>query len=71
MAATYDDVDLVVELEYDGRVLALPDLGPARDFHEEESFSYGLTLFLSGVYADRVEAFSKGGLARLRLYFAT
>jgi xanthine permease XanP len=72
MAASYDDIDLVVELEYDGRLLSLPDLaGPARDFHEEESFSYGLTLFLSGVYADRVEAFSKGGLARVRLYFAT
>jgi hypothetical protein len=44
----------------------------ARDFHEEESFSCGLTLFLSGVHADRVEAFSKGGpRPRVRLYFAT
>ena len=72
MAATYDDVDLVVELEYDGSLLSLPDLtGMSRDFNEEESFSYGLTLFLSGVYADRVEASSKGRLARIRLYFAT
>jgi NCS2 family nucleobase:cation symporter-2 len=72
MAATYDDVDLVVELEYDGSLLSLPDLGGvSRDFNEEESFSYGLTLFLSGVYADRVEASSKGRLARIRLYFAT
>ena len=55
-----------------GSLLSLPDLtGMSRDFNEEESFSYGLTLFLSGVYADRVEASSKGRLARIRLYFAT
>jgi NCS2 family nucleobase:cation symporter-2 len=72
MAASYDEVDLVIELQYEGRLLSLPDLrGLGRDFHEEESFSYGLTLFLSGVYADRVEASSKGRLALVRLYFAT
>jgi NCS2 family nucleobase:cation symporter-2 len=72
MAATYDDVDLLVELAYDGSLLSLPDPGGmSRHFDEEEPFSYGLTLFLSGVYPDRVEASSKGRLTRLRLYFAT
>jgi NCS2 family nucleobase:cation symporter-2 len=72
MAATYDDIDLLVELAYDGSLLSLPDPGGmSRHFDEEEPFSYGLTLFLSGVYPDRVEASSKGRLARLRLYFAT
>jgi NCS2 family nucleobase:cation symporter-2 len=72
LAASYDEVDLVVELRYEGRLLSLPDLrGLGRDFNEEESFSYGLTLFLSGVYADRVEASSAGRLAVVRLYFGT
>jgi hypothetical protein len=43
----------------------------ARDGHEEESFSYGLTLFLAGLYADRVEAFSKGALPGSACVFAT
>jgi xanthine permease XanP len=70
--ASYDDVDLVIEVKYEGRLLSLPDLRASRkDFTEEESFSYGLSLFLSGVYADRVEVATKGDLAVLRLYFAT
>ena len=71
MAATYDEIDLVVELEYQGRLLSLPALdGPSTDLNEEQPFSEGLTRFLSGIHADRAEASSKGCRARVRLYFA-
>ena len=72
MAASYDDVDLVVELEYEGRLLTVPDLdGPSPDLTEEAPFSEGLTRFLSGIHADRAETSSKERRARVRLYFAT
>jgi xanthine permease XanP len=72
MSASYDDVDLVVELEYEGRLLTVPDLdGPSPDLTEEAPFSEGLTRFLSGIHADRAETSSKERRARVQLYFAT
>jgi hypothetical protein len=41
-----------------------------RFFLEEESFSYGLADFLTGVYPERIEARSAGGNAEIRLIFS-
>jgi NCS2 family nucleobase:cation symporter-2 len=71
MAASYDDVDLVVALEYEGRLLALPHFeGPGAELTEEQPFSDGLTRFLSGIHADRAETSSNGRRVRIRLHFA-
>ncbi|MCP4328482.1 MAG: xanthine/uracil/vitamin C permease [Alphaproteobacteria bacterium] len=70
-AITYNDVDLVVTLEYSGTLLNLPNVGVHRHiFFEEESFSYGLADFLTGVYPDRMESSAHGSDVTIRLIFA-
>ncbi len=69
---TYDDFNLVVEIGYSGTLLSLPNVGvKRRSFLEEESFSYGLADFLTGVYPDRMEASAHGTDVTIRLHFAT
>jgi xanthine/uracil permease len=61
---------LVVEITYEGVLLMLPNVGVRhRSFLEEESFSYGLADFLTGVYPDRMESSACGKLVTIRLYF--
>jgi NCS2 family nucleobase:cation symporter-2 len=52
-------------------LLPLPNVGVRKRFFflEEESFSYGLADFLTGVYPDRMEARSEGQNAEIRLIF--
>ena len=67
---TYNDVDLTISIQYQGALLSLPNVGiRKRVFLEEESFSYGLADFLTGVYPDRMEARSAGQDAEIRLIF--
>ena len=69
---TYDDFNLVVTIDYSGTLLSLPNVGVRRrSFLEEESFSYGLADFLTGVYPDRMEASAHGTDVTIRLHFAT
>jgi xanthine permease XanP len=68
---TYNDVDLTISIHYEGAVLSLPNIGIRKQFFlEEESFSYGLADFLTGVYPDRMEARSAGQNAEIRLIFS-
>ncbi|HWP90590.1 MAG TPA: solute carrier family 23 protein [Thermodesulfobacteriota bacterium] len=68
---SYDQVDLVINIEYQGTLLSLPNVGQKkRVFVEEEAFAYGLADFLTGVYPDRMELSSKGKNANIRLYFS-
>ena len=68
---TYNDFDLTISIRYQGAVLSLPNLGiRKRLFLEEESFSYGLADFLTGVYPDRMDARSAGENAEIRLIFS-
>jgi xanthine permease XanP len=69
---SYDDFNLVVTVDYSGTLLSLPNVGvKRRSFLEEESFSYGLADFLTGVYPDRMESSAHGTDVSIRLYFAT
>ena len=67
---TYNDVDLTISIQYEGALLSLPNVGiRKRFFLEEESFSYGLADFLTGVYPDRMEARAAGQDVEIRLIF--
>ncbi|MBV8118872.1 MAG: hypothetical protein JO081_02900, partial [Alphaproteobacteria bacterium] len=68
---TYNDFDLTISVRYQGALLSLPNVGVRKRFFlEEESFSYGLADFLTGVYPDRMEARSDGQNAEIRLVFS-
>jgi xanthine permease XanP len=68
---SYDQVDLVINIDYQGTLLSLPNVGQKkRVFVEEEAFAYGLADFLTGVYPDRMELSSKEKDANIRLYFS-
>lgn len=71
IAMRYNDFDLVIEIRYRGALLSLPNVGVRKRFFlEEESFSYGLADFLTGVYPDRMEARSEGESVEIRLAFS-
>jgi hypothetical protein len=68
---TYNDFDLTISIRYQGALLSLPNVGVRRHFFlEDESFSYGLAGFFTGVYPDRMEARSEGQNAEIRLIFS-
>jgi NCS2 family nucleobase:cation symporter-2 len=68
---TYNDFDLRISVRYQGALLSLPNVGVRkRIFLEEESFSYGLADFLTGVYPDRMEARTEGQNTEIRLIFS-
>jgi NCS2 family nucleobase:cation symporter-2 len=71
IVTTYNDFDLTISIRYLGALLSLPNVGVRKRFFlEEESFSYGLADFLTGVYPDRMEARSQGQSAEIRLIFS-
>jgi xanthine permease XanP len=71
VVTSYNDFDLTIVIRYEGALLSLPNVGVRKHFFlEEESFSYGLADFLTGVYPDRMEASSEGQNAQIRLIFS-
>jgi len=71
LTMTYNDFDLTISIRYQGALLSLPNVGVRKHFFlEEESFSYGLADFLTGVYPDRMEARAAGENAAIRLIFS-
>jgi len=70
ITVSYDDVTLLIQIDYEGQLLSLPNVGIKKnDFLEEEAFAYGLADFLTGVYPDRFESSSRGQNATLRFYY--
>jgi xanthine permease XanP len=68
---TYNDFDLMISIRYRGALLSLPNVGVRKHFFlDEESFSYGLADFLTGVYPDRMESRASGEYAEIRLIFS-
>ena len=59
----------LVELRYTGNLPSLPDTGLKQDMVEEQSFVRGLTEYLSGLHADRVERSAKGDDCEIKLLF--
>ncbi|HEY5778619.1 MAG TPA: solute carrier family 23 protein [Terrimicrobiaceae bacterium] len=64
-----DNFDVSVSLKYVGNLPALPDARPKREMVEEQSFVSGLTGYLSGLHADRVERSAKGEECEIKLLF--
>jgi len=64
-----DTFDIRVTLSYTGKLPNLPDARPKRDLVEEQSFVSGLTGYLSGLYADRIDQSAKGEECEVTLLF--
>ncbi len=64
-----DTFDVLVTLRYPGNLPPLPDLSPKKDMVEEQSFVSGLSGYLSGLHADRIERSAKGEECEIRLVF--
>ncbi len=61
--------DILVTLRYTGNLPALPDARPKKEMVEEQSFVSGLTGYLSGLHADRIERSAKGEDCEIKLLF--
>ena len=67
---SYDDFELVVDLRYQGMLPHIAsDKKPTAEMVEEQSFAIGLSGFLSGVEADRIDRSAQGDSCRLRMMF--
>ena len=64
-----DSFDVKVVLKYLGNLPNLPDARPKREMVEEQSFVNGLTGYLSGLHADRIERSAKGEECEINLLF--
>jgi xanthine permease XanP len=64
-----DSFDVKVALKYVGNLPNLPDARPKREMVEEQSFVNGLTGYLSGLHADRIERSAKGEECEINLLF--
>jgi xanthine permease XanP len=64
-----DSFDVKVALKYVGNLPSLPDARPKREMVEEQSFVNGLTGYLSGLHADRIERSAKGEECEINLLF--
>jgi hypothetical protein len=58
-----------VTLRYPGNLPPLPDSSPKKVMVEEQSFVSGLSGYLSGLHADRIERSAKGEDCEIRLVF--
>ena len=64
-----DTFDIEVTLRYKGNLPTLPPARPRKRMVEEQSFISGLTGYLSGVHADRIERSAKGEQCEIKLLF--
>ena len=64
-----DSFDVKVALKYVGNLPSLPDARPRREMVEEQSFVNGLTGYLSGLHADRIERSANGEECQINLLF--
>jgi len=60
---------LLIQIDYEGILLSLPNVGVKKNFLEEEAFAYGLADFLTGVYPDRFDRSARGTSVTLRFYY--
>jgi hypothetical protein len=71
IAASYDGIDLLVELRYRGRA---PDFGtpaPGHErMHEEAAITAGLKSFAAGPPADRASVSTQADEVRIKLWFS-
>ena len=66
----YDQVDLRIDISYQGVLLSLPNVGIKNETYvEEEGFASGLADFLTGVYPDRYQVSSRKNNSKISLFF--
>jgi xanthine permease XanP len=68
-ASAGDSFDVLVTLRYTGNLPALPDAHPKKELVEEQRFVSGLTGYLSGLHADRIERTANAEDCEIRLPF--
>ncbi|MEM7008415.1 MAG: solute carrier family 23 protein [Thermodesulfobacteriota bacterium] len=67
---SYDQLDLQIDISYEGVLLSLPNISvKAESYVEEEAFAHGLADFLTGVYPDRYQVSSKKNSSKISLFF--
>jgi xanthine permease XanP len=64
-----DAFDLKATLRYRGNLPPMPDARPRRRMLEEQSFVNGLTGYLAGLHADRVDRSANGDACEITLLF--
>jgi hypothetical protein len=64
-----DSFDVIVTLRYRGNLPPLPDKSPKKVMVEEQSFVNGLSGYLSGLHADRIERSAKWEDCEIKLVF--
>jgi NCS2 family nucleobase:cation symporter-2 len=64
-----DTFDITVTFSYRGNLPTLPDARPRREMVEEQSFVNGLTGYLSGLHADRIDRSAKAEDCEITLSF--
>jgi xanthine permease XanP len=69
LRAGWDEYDVTVSIRYRGELPHLTSARPKKDYVEEQAFISGLSGYLSGIHADRVEPFVKDGQCELKLTF--
>jgi len=64
-----DEFEVSVVLSYLGNLPNLPDVRPRPELVEEQSFVSGLSGYLSGLHADRIERSARGEECEIKLGF--
>jgi xanthine permease XanP len=67
--AGWDEYDVTISLRYRGALPHIASARPKKDYVEEQAFISGLSGYLSGIHADRVEPFVKDRQCELKLTF--
>jgi len=69
---SYDEVKVEIKMEYRGTVATVRNVGTLRKhFAQEEAFVSGLSDFLTDVYPDGIQTWSKGDRSEIRMQFDT
>jgi NCS2 family nucleobase:cation symporter-2 len=65
----WDEYDVTISIQYRGELPHIADARPKKSYVEEQAFISGLSGYLSGIHADRIESSVKDGQCRLTLTF--
>lgn len=69
---SYDELDFVVTLQYEGNLVALPTKKnfAADDLYEENAFIEGISTLYREFSPDKIESSSKDGISTVRMHFS-
>lgn len=67
--AGWDEYDVTISIQYRGALPHITDARPKKNYVEEQAFISGLSGYLSGIHADRIESSVKDSQCKLELTF--